>query len=451
MKRSYNPPLSLFFHLVVTLIISAAIIFITLFAFFHFRENNDRHPFEKHIEMYTRLLSESIGHPPNKNKAIEISNKLSIQIGFEGINNSWKTSDSVPLARELDQQKGGKKDDLFFKILETEEGVFVFIDDTKFSKHKKQKAFIILILFLTIILTVAWLELRRHLLPVKELEKAFAEVAQGNFNITLNFARPREFKQTAIGFNVMVDRIKEMIVSREILIRDVSHELKTPLARIKLALQFLPLSRDRESIEEDIRELEGLINKILKMDSPEKLELSRKNIISILEKFVSAIKKNYPSITVKTNFTKENIQTLCNEEQLLVVFNNIIQNSIKYGKPPFKINVSVDTNENLLRNIIWKDFHQSINNNLNEIFIKIEFIDHGKGIKPENLEMIFEPFFQENSARTPGNNSHGLGLYIIRNIISKHHGFIVASNGHDLENNAITNSQCVFTILLPLI
>lgn len=253
--------------------------------------------------------------------------------------------------------------------------------------------------------------------PFNKLMTSINRVSQGDFSVTVEVSKNSEFRELADAFNNMTLRVKEMITQKQRLIADVSHELRSPLTRMRLGLEILskdPVGRAKY-IDKSINEIEQLDKMIESILEISKLELDNKLL-------------NFEDIDLN-NFLNEQIE----KNQILFEQNNL------------KINT--DFSPNLKKILIDKNlFERSISNifsNLikyapqnSEVDIKtflerektiISIRDRGQGVKKEDLEKIFEAFYRTDDSRSRKTGGTGLGLAIVKKIIQSHNGKIWAS------------------------
>jgi len=414
---------SLFFHLVFVLVSATVVIHIAVisFAFFSERSSPDS-TIEKNIRMYATLLSESFGHPPDPEKARKLARSLSLQVAFRGKERSWETDPGLLSQRTGHHDRSFERTKQGFVYrLKTEDGEFLFF----IAKERRfHPALVTLLSLLTVILFIAWWTLRRILHPVEQLESAFERVASGNLDERLVLRHPREFVKAADGFNAMVDRIKEMIVSRETMLHDVSHELRSPIARMKLSLQFLPETEERSSLEEDLRELEALIGTILetaRYSGESEASLQAVDPIEAARRAVASVGKLHPDVIFQLEVPESPVFYRGDREGLVRVLQNLLENGARYaGSAPISVSIGSDGSS-----------------------LRITVSDGGPGIPPELHSKIFEPFYQIDRSRTPGRDGYGLGLYLCRKIVKRQHGTI------EIQSNGRGGSD--FTVRFPLI
>ena len=177
---------------------------------------------------------------------------------------------------------------------------------------------------------------------------------------------------------------------------DISHDLRTPLTRMKLQLAFIKDKDLANKLSEDINEMEKMLNEYLQFTSSSQLE---KNELFNLSELIDRIINKYDN----SNITKSlHSEIYINGRKNLIqrCINNLIDNAIKYGD---KINIELSKN----------------NNNL---FIKIE--DNGPGIPEKEYDNVFKPFYKIDKGRASSKSSVGLGLSIASDIVRSHGGNI---------------------------
>lgn len=273
------------------------------------------------------------------------------------------------------------------------------------------------------------------LIPIVELNKNIKKINEDNLTSNLSVKGPNdEIKELTISFNKMIAKLENAFTSQKRFNSSVAHELKTPLAVIKTNIDVLKRSNCK-SIEEYDKTLAIVEKSILKMNliietmldiiKQENAPLNESVSISeILEDIVDdldiiADKKNI-QLKLNTNNIKSKIKG--NEIMLYRAFYNVIENSIKYNK----INGSIDI-------LCYQD--------LNTIEVKV--IDTGSGIKEEDYDEIFKPFYRCEGINSYSKNGVGLGLSLTQSVIKLH--------GGEIKVKSKLNEGTEFTFILPYI
>lgn len=249
-------------------------------------------------------------------------------------------------------------------------------------------------------LIVAVLFMRNQIRPIKRLAIAAERFGKGR---EVPFFKPegaREVRAAAQSFIDMRNRINKQIQQRTAMLAGVSHDLRTPLTRIKLQVEMSPDSEDKEALRSDINDMERMINAYLqfaKGDGNENME--RTDLFEMLKRQENLFARD----GFKINLTKQENK---NHELFLrpVAFErclgNIISNAKKYAK-------ALDIK-------IFRD----------EEHVMITMDDDGHGVDPANYEDVFKPFYREEKSRNSKTGGVGLGLPIAQDIILAHGGEI---------------------------
>ena len=245
--------------------------------------------------------------------------------------------------------------------------------------------------------------------------------------------------------------LKNIEKVRSSFIANVSHELKTPLATVMGFLETIrgPAKDDKKSMskflgimdKETIR-MKRLIDDLLvvsKIESDEHIHPTKKvNLIKTLNNVIEslmeyALKKN---IQIRTNYQLiENLSVLGNEDELVQVFTNIIDNSIKYGK----INSSIDIKAEEVKEQVDQSEDKKL---FPQLILKISVKDESDGIHAKHLSRLTERFYRVDAARSKEIGGTGLGLTIVKHILNKHRGHL------DIKSEI--NQGSTFTVELPI-
>lgn len=273
------------------------------------------------------------------------------------------------------------------------------------------------------------------LIPIVELNKNIKKINEDNLTSNLSVKGPNdEIKELTISFNKMIAKLENAFASQKRFNSSVAHELKTPLAVIKTNIDVLK-SSNCKSLEEYDKTLAVVEKSILKMNLiiETLLDIIRQenaplneivSIDEILEDIVDdlSIIANKKNIKLKLNSYNIKNKIKGNEIMLYRAFYNVIENSIKYNK----INGSIDI-------LCYQD--------LNTIEVKV--IDTGSGIKEEDYDEIFKPFYRCEGINSYSKNGVGLGLSLTQSVIKLH--------GGEIKVKSKLNEGTEFTFILPYI
>ena len=247
-----------------------------------------------------------------------------------------------------------------------------------------------------IMVFISMIFLKNQTRPISNLARVAEKFGKGEEIEEFKPSGAAEIRQAGYEFDKMRKRIVRHLTQRSEMLSGISHDLRTPLTRMKLQIAFIKEKDLANKLSEDINEMEKMLNEYLQFTSSSYLEKNEQfNLSELMNKIIE--KYNNESISKKIS---ERIYINGRKNLIQRCINNLIDNAIKYGD---KINVELSVN----------------NKNL---FIKIE--DNGPGILEKEYDNVFKPFYKIDKGRADSKSSVGLGLSIASDIIRSHGGNI---------------------------
>ena len=247
-----------------------------------------------------------------------------------------------------------------------------------------------------IMVLISLIFLKNQTRPITNLARAAEKFGKGEEIEEFKPSGAAEIRQAGYEFDKMRKRIIRHLNQRSEMLSGISHDLRTPLTRMKLQIAFIKEKELANKLSEDINEMEKMLNEYLQFTSSAYLE--KDEIFDLSELIQEIIKKyNNDNISIKI---PSRIHINGRKNLIKRCINNLIDNAIKYGDK-----VVVELNKN--------------NNNL---FLKVE--DNGPGIPEKEYDNVFKPFYKIDKGRADSKSSVGLGLSIASDIIRSHGGNI---------------------------
>ena len=247
-----------------------------------------------------------------------------------------------------------------------------------------------------IMVFISLIFLKNQTRPITNLARVAEKFGKGEEIEEFKPSGAAEIRQAGYEFEKMRKRIVRHLNQRSEMLSGISHDLRTPLTRMKLQIAFIKNKDLASKLTEDINEMEKMLNEYLQFTSSSYLE---KNEQFNLSELIHNIVEKYNNKNISKTIS-ERIYINGRKNLIQRCMNNLIDNAIKYGD---KINIELRIN----------------NKNL---FIKIE--DNGPGIPQDEYDNVFKPFYKIDKGRAGSKSSVGLGLSIASDIIRSHGGNI---------------------------
>lgn len=238
--------------------------------------------------------------------------------------------------------------------------------------------------------------------PLKELSFAASRVREGDFIASQLDERvtTSEIRQVNIGFNRMSQRLAKIEQDRAVMLAGISHDLRTPLARLRLETEMSVSDEDaRDHMVADIEQLDAIIDKFLDYARPDHVTLAPVNLNDVIQNCLYAF-KDRPDMHFHLDVPDE-LMVQADEVELSRVFSNLFENARRYGK-------SADSGVTVV----------DIAARARDQWVLIRVRDHGPGVDLETLANLTKPFFRGDTARTAATGA-GLGLAIVEKTLQR--------------------------------
>ncbi len=407
-----------------------------------------------------------IGSPPTEAKAREILQELKLElIVRENEKTLFATSTDIPPWHEIQaeineevERRNARPDSLrsrlgdfivgrcsgkMFALVDRQNRQFVFLLPEREGFQAGLRAFsgfafTIAFLLIVVLAVTNWL-----LRPLKPLMVGVSELSQGNLDYRVSILPRGEFRRVAEAFNGMAEALQRQLKSKDQMLMDVSHELRSPLGRIKMAAEMLPEeNRDaslRTQIQADVREMEELVSELLELyrlrDAEEKgvtfresaHAKSRVDIGALILDVVGPLVQQKPGVEYRLPPGQTFVSG--DEKQLKRAIRNVIENGMKFSRHQTKpVEVTVE--------IVPVAKQEPDSQSTCVITVR----DYGVGMTQEQCQRIFEPFYRLDSSRVRDTGGFGLGLPLAQAVIEAH--------GGKIECEAEPEKGCTFRIQL---
>jgi len=258
---------------------------------------------------------------------------------------------------------------------------------------------------LLLLLGVVYVIQLSQLKPLRWLKEGVEKVSEGDLSTRVPVVGMDEIGQVGRAFNQMTGRVEQMLNDHDRLMADVSHELRSPLARMKVALEMMPEGNKRDQIAADIREMESLTAALLERERIKNRAAQPEHEVFDLVALARAVVEGFSSSTPGVELAENAGELMLRADKTLVkvLLQNLIDNAVKFSlEDSAPVTVSIAATEE-------------------SASITIE--DDGSGIPEELASRVFEPFVKLDPSRGH-RNGYGLGLNLCQRIVEAHDGDI---------------------------
>ncbi len=267
--------------------------------------------------------------------------------------------------------------------------------------------------------------------PIKKLKTKAKYIASGDYDRKLNIETDiLEINDLVDSINNLSQNIKEQENIRKRLTGDISHELKTPLTNIQSHLEAMidgvwePTEERLASVKEEAERLTCLVSDMQKLNKYDEYSMRLKKVQSNLGDIISFVVFQFSNLAktknIEIKYEKKDIEINCDKDKITQALINILSNAIRYSNEGGTIEINEIAYEN-------------------RVLISVE--DKGIGISEEDLKYVFERFYRADKSRTRATGGTGIGLTIVKSIVSAHGGEIYVKSK--------LGEGSKFTIILP--
>jgi signal transduction histidine kinase len=274
-------------------------------------------------------------------------------------------------------------------------------------------------LIIAAIALLCWLLAVGIVTPLRDLATAVDRFGRGDLTTRVPVARTDEIGQLARAFNVMAGRIETLLTAERRLLQDISHEIRSPLARLNIGIELARTADDRDAaairLQKEVDRLTSLVGSLLEVTRVEGDPTTRRSedvkVGVILRDVVQTCSLEAEARDCRLVVNEVAVRTLRGDPELLRrAIENVVRNAIRYAPPDTDVELRTDDGP---------------------AGLVITVRDAGAGVPDESLPRLVQPFFRAEDARDYSPSSGvGLGLSIAHRAVQLHHGTLIAENAH---------------------
>ncbi|MCJ2180541.1 ATP-binding protein [Novosphingobium sp. 2580] len=260
-------------------------------------------------------------------------------------------------------------------------------------------------LSLAVVSPLAWLFARRIVLPLRDFARAAEQLGRDPSATIIPLSGPAEIGRAANAFNQMRNRLRAFVDDRTAMVGAISHDLRTPLTRLRFRIEDVP-DEQRDALLREVTEMEAMISEVIAFirDASTPGPRERADFADLVRGSVADAKLVGADVEIEHN---AHIPVDVDPVGIRRLLGNLLENAVKYGDRA-RVRVSLSGGEAIA-----------------------EIVDAGPGIPEDEFDRAFEPFYRSESARKSGQNGSGLGLAVCRSIARAHGGDVSFAHANE--------------------
>lgn len=394
-----------------------------------------------HISLHADLVLKEIGTPPDPDKAKAIVDRIPVDIRISSPGFDWSSDPGFPdlasipfgpiaylglddksskdiesWSRGLERVRFARFQGHIFAELKEGPNVVVFASPRLAESPPPDYTGVVMVLLSLLVLSGCFLAVRWLVRPIKWIQAGTSRIGQGDLDYRIETSRRDDLGDLAAGINHMADDVRDMLEAKRQLLLAISHELRSPLTRAKVALEFLDDDQVKRNLLDDIREMERLIADLLESERMNvghtTLQRSLVDLCAMLSGLIRDEFQEQQAARIDLKLPAGAVVREVDEVRLRLVAKNLIENALRYtpvDAAPVEVVLIVKPG-----------------------MVVLQIRDHGPGIAREHLPKISQPFYRADPARSRSTGGLGLGLYLARRIAEAHNGSLVIESevGH---------------------
>lgn len=397
-----------------------------------YSEDDLRELISGHLSLHVSYVRSDIGNPPRIDRAIAITERVPVDIRIAGPDIDWASDSDFP---QLDDLEFGASDifsedpgawlyelsDVEFAVrgahrfLKIEQGDFnIIVSTPRISDINDNPNLILVILAIGLIwLFLAYLSVRWLFMPIGAIRRGAERIGRGDFDHRISRYRHDQLGDLAEDVNKLAADVRSMLDAKRQLLLGISHELRSPLSRLRLSLEFFEDGERKENLRTEIAEMERIIATLLEAERlNERHATINRTPVAVRELTEQMIEDFFTrdSKRIEIVMTDESVVANLDDARVILLLKNLLSNALRYSPEDGPaVQLQIDTT--------GSDLIFSVS-------------DRGPGFNPAQREKIGEAFFRGDPSRTRDTGGTGLGLYLARLVAEAHGGTLTLDESH---------------------
>jgi signal transduction histidine kinase len=403
---------------------AAFVYFATIGIRWVYSEDDLRELISGHLSLHIDYVRRDIGSPPSIERATAITEKVPVDIRISGAGFNWASDPDFPEMEELtfgasdifSEDPGallGELTDVEFAVadrhrfLKIDQGDFaIVVSSPRISDVSTGPDLLPTILAIGLVwLFVAYLSVRWLFLPIRSIREGAARIGRGDLEHRITDYRQDQLGDLANDVNKLANDVRAMLDAKRQLLLGISHELRSPLSRLRLALEFIDDGEQKDDLRSEISEMEQIISTLLEAErlNTRHGTLNRTSVMvkDLVEQLIHDFFER-DSKHINIDIEDDSMEADVDDVRVVLLLKNLVSNAIRYSNTedgPVRITASCEDGD---------------------LVLTVE--DHGPGLSSEQKLNIGEPFYRGDPSRTRDTGGTGLGLYLAKLVAEAHGG-----------------------------
>ncbi|MBS0580107.1 MAG: HAMP domain-containing protein [Proteobacteria bacterium] len=375
-----------------------------------------------HLALHVDYVRQDIGAPPRLERALAITRRVPVDIHIEGPGLRWSSDPRFPDPARLqfgpseyfsDRPSAlvGPLEGVDFatydnhNYLRFNEGAYqITVVTPKIATQNARPALLpILLGFALLLIVAAYLAVRWLFHPLEEIRQGAAYVGAGHFEHRIAVRREDELGALADDINAMANNVQQMLDAKRQLLLGVSHELRSPLSRMRLSLELLEDSAAAGSLRQDVGEMRAITETLLQAEQLGTRHAALERRAVSLTDLVDELRADFFADEPRLRTQVSGLDSAqLDRARILLMLKNLVGNALRYSSAvhgPVELTV------------VGKG-----------ALVEFSVRDYGPGIPREQRAHVGEPFFRPDASRARSTGGAGLGLYLARQVARAHGG-----------------------------
>jgi signal transduction histidine kinase len=411
--------------LVIFLILAGAFIYFASVGIrWVYREDDLRDLISGHLSLHVNYVRNDIGDPPRIDRAIAITEQVPVDIRIHGKDIDWASDPNFPDMSELSfgasdvfgegpEAWVDELEDVQFAVLnkhrflKIDQGDFdIIVSSPRISDISAGPNLLPVILSIGLVwLFIAYLSVSWLFRPIRAIRNGAARIGKGDFDYRISGYRHDQLGDLAEDVNRLAGDVGRMLDAKRQLLLGISHELRSPLSRLRLALEFVDDDEHKEDLRAEIEEMEKIISTLLEAErlSTRHAALNRTSVLmkdlaeQLVDDFFDRDRER-----IRLSFPDPSLEANVDDVRMLLILKNLLGNALRY---------STGGTESIELDVRRED---------NELVITIQ--DQGPGFSEDQKANFGEPFYRGDPSRNRDTGGTGLGLYLAKLAVEAHGG-----------------------------